>query len=154
MPSSSTVSRISLSQAKKRTDHPHISPPSVRPSFLPHRRISCSPHLSPTTKTAPDCRRGGEEWRKSFWGVWFFCNLTPHSFVPPEPQIPGGYARWAGKRAGVVVVVVVDSACHPGRCSSHFRGSSGGCSYQRTSQPMIPQEGRADLVVASSSCRA
>lgn len=138
-------SRISLSQAENRVDHPRVSPPSVRPSFLPHRRISCSPHLSPTTKTAPDCRR--EEWRESFWGVWFFCDLKPLSCLPPELQVPRGFAQWGGEEGGARV----GSLRLPGSCSSHFRGSSGGCGYQRTSRPIIPQEGRVDTVVPAGS---
>lgn len=53
----------------------------------------------------------------------------------------------AGKRAGAGV----DSLWLLGRCSSHFRGSPGGCGYQRTSRPIIPQEGRVDIAMPAGS---
>lgn len=129
-------SRISLSQAQKRADHPRVSPPSVRPSFLPHRRISCSPHLSPTTKTALRLQEGRGRVTRELLGPVVLLEFDTAQFSASRTTYPKKLRARGGEEGGAVV----DSAWGPGSCSSHFRGNAGGCGFQRTSWPRIPQE--------------
>lgn len=115
---------------------PALDRPQIRPSFLPHTRISCSLTFHQQQKQHSDSWRGREKsGREDFWGLWFLCPLLSASRLGYGTTHPRKLCK---RRAEQRAVAAAASPRHPGRRSSHFHDCKRGCGHQRTSRPMIP----------------